>query len=119
MYSLRWPWCCSFRCADCRNPPRFALKIVTGRSEDACQKSERRRLGVSKNSAEAVKLLKNAAQNGNAGGQYALGILFVRGEGVEKNAQEAVRRFRLAADQGVIEAAAVLGVPVDFSEAVR
>ncbi|MFZ5774307.1 MAG: eIF2A-related protein [Thermodesulfobacteriota bacterium] len=55
---------------------------------------------MDKDLAQAVRLLQEAADKGNAEGQYRLAMLYARGEGVEKNAEESRRLMALAAEQG-------------------
>ena len=65
--------------------------------------------GVTQDIAEKVKRLRKAADQGDAGGQYNLGVCYRDGEGVTKDLAEAVKWFRKAADQGDAEAQAKLG----------
>ena len=73
---------------------------------------------------EAVRL---AADQGDAGAQYDLGLMYAEGRGVPQDNAEAARWFRLAADQGHAEAQYDLGiayvngrgVPQDEDEAAR
>ncbi len=53
-----------------------------------------------KNYAEAVPLFHQAAEQGNAKGQYSLGTMYKNGQGVTQNNKEAVSWFRKAAEQG-------------------
>jgi TPR repeat protein len=77
--------------------------------------------------AEAVRLWRMAADQGNAHAQTNLGIMYATGQIVPKNFAEAVRLWRMAADQGVAEAQRNLGiiyengqgVPQSDAEAVR
>ena len=63
-----------------------------------------------------------AAEQGVAGAQCRLGVMYAEGQGVPRDDAEAVRWFRLAADQGDAEAQGGLGftygagrgVPQDF-----
>jgi len=72
--------------------------------------------------AEAVKLYRKAAEQGNAEAQSNLGVMYDEGEGVLQDDAEAVKWFRLSAEQGFPKAQALLGimyakgegVPVDF-----
>ena len=54
--------------------------------------------GVAKDLAEAARLFRLAADEGNAYGQNALGAMYLEGTGVAKDEAEAARLFRLAAD---------------------
>lgn len=73
----------------------------------------------------AVTLEK--AEQGDADGQWRLGLLYHHGQGVPHDDEEAVRWYRLAADQGHAGGQvslgfmydAGLGVPQDYGEAVR
>lgn len=56
--------------------------------------------GVAKNEQEAVRYLKEAADQGHSLAQYYLGLSYANGTGVIKNEQEAVRYYKMAADQG-------------------
>jgi TPR repeat protein len=84
-------------------------------------------IGVSqKNEAEAAKLYRLAADQGNTDGQYSLGVCYEYGRGVTKDEEEAVGWYRLAAEQGHAAAQKNLGrcyaygtgVTKDESEAV-
>ena len=50
--------------------------------------------------AAAIRGFRVHAEQGTAGAQAALGVIYDRGEGVPENNAEAVRWFRLAAEQG-------------------
>ena len=55
----------------------------------------------SENHNEAIKWYRKAADQGNASGQFILGLMYANGEGVpEKNIEKAIKWYRLAADQG-------------------
>ena len=72
--------------------------------------------------AEANQLYRLAAEQGVAGAQCRLAVMYADGRGVPQDNEEAVRWFRLAADQGDAEAQGGLGfaygagrgVPQDF-----
>jgi hypothetical protein len=64
--------------------------------------------GVAKDYAEAVRLYRLAAAQGDADAQYALGNMFEYGKGVAKKKAEAIRLYRLAAAQGLAAASAAL-----------
>ncbi len=72
--------------------------------------------------AEAVQLYRLAAEQGVAGAQFRLGVVYAEGRGVAQDDKESVRWFRLAAEQGDAEAQGGLGlaysagrgVPQDF-----
>jgi len=60
--------------------------------------------------AEAARLVRLAADQGDAHAQSNLGWLYANGRGVVQNDAEAVRWYRLAADQGRAHAQSNLGV---------
>ena len=64
--------------------------------------------GVTKNTTEALKWYRLAAEKGFAGAQYNLGFLYQTGEGVMQDDAEAVKWYRLAA--GLAAARCNLGV---------
>ena len=76
---------------------------------------------------EEVEAERLAADQGNAGAQYALGRKYANGQGVPKDDAEAVKWYRKAADQGNSWAQYALGwmydngrgVPKDDAEAVK
>jgi predicted aspartyl protease len=77
--------------------------------------------------ANALKLLRPLAEEGNAQAQNQVGDLYYDGKGVAQDYKEAVRWYRMAADQGDSEGQKNLGVTyaeghgvqLDYSEAVR
>ena len=60
--------------------------------------------------SEAVKLWRQAAEQGNAKAQYELGVFYADGEGVPQDYAEAAKWFRLAAEQGYADAQFNLGI---------
>jgi TPR repeat protein len=58
---------------------------------------------------EAVKWLRMAADQGDAGAQNNLGVLYMEGDGVKQGFKEAAKLFRKAAEQGIPSAQANLG----------
>ena len=50
--------------------------------------------------AEAVALLRQAAENGQKEAQFNLGQMYLKGRGVKQDDRQAVKWFRKAADQG-------------------
>jgi hypothetical protein len=54
--------------------------------------------------AEALKWFSRAAEQGHAGSQNNLGIMYNSGLGVPKNTTEAIKWWRKAADQGYPDA---------------
>ncbi len=67
-------------------------------------------LGLTKDSVEAVKWLRRAAEQDDAVAQYRLGLLYVNGEGVAKDEAVAASLFRRAAEQGLAQAQYSLGL---------
>ena len=59
--------------------------------------------------AEAARLFRLAAAQGNADAQNALAGMYANGEGVSEDSAEAARLYRLAADQGNADAQFHLG----------
>ena len=66
--------------------------------------------GVLKDEAEAVRWFRLAAEQGDAGAQFNLGVMHDNGRGVLKDEAEAVRWYRLAAEQGHADAQNNLGI---------
>ena len=72
--------------------------------------------------AEAIQLYRLAAEQGVAGAQCRLGVMYAEGRGMTQDDKESVRWFHLAAEQGDAEAQGGLalaystgrGVPQDF-----
>ncbi len=58
----------------------------------------------------ATRLYRIAAEQGVAGAQCRLGVLYAEGRGVERDDHESIRWFLLAAAQGDAEAQASLGL---------
>ena len=58
----------------------------------------------------AMKLMKPLAEQGDAGAQYSLGLMYDEGRGVPKNNQQAVKWYRLAVKKGLAAAQYNLGV---------
>ena len=83
--------------------------------------------GVAADKAEAVKLFRQAADQGNARAQYALGFRLARGQGVPQDVKQAADWYARSAAQGhppgMREAAAAFaagrGLPADPAEAVK
>lgn len=55
--------------------------------------------GLTKDEATAVKWFRKAAEQGNAEGQYELGVCYFYGQGIISNNKEAERWLRKSADQ--------------------
>jgi hypothetical protein len=83
--------------------------------------------GVAQDAAEAVRWYRKAAEQGDADGQFNLGVMYANGRGVAQDAAEAVRWYRKAAEQGDARGQFNLGwmyangrgVNKDAAEAVR
>ena len=60
--------------------------------------------------AEAFELYRIAAEQGVAGAQCRLGVMYAEGRGVTKDDTESARWFQLAAEQGDAEAQGGLGL---------
>lgn len=83
--------------------------------------------GVPKDSEEAVRWFRLAADGGYARAQFYLACMYGGGSGVPQDSLEAARWYRKAADQGMPEAQFYLaclyesgtGVPEDLEEARR
>ena len=60
--------------------------------------------GVPQDYEEAVKWLRKAVEQGDAGGQRNLGVMYANGHGVPQDYEEAVKWYRKAAEQGDAEA---------------
>ena len=58
---------------------------------------------------EAARWFRKAADQGDAGAQYNLGIMFKQGSGVAQSDVQAARWYRKAADQGHVQALHKLG----------
>ncbi len=56
--------------------------------------------GVPQSYEEAVRWYRLAADQGNAGAQYNLGLCYENGWGVTQSLEEAARWYRKAAEQG-------------------
>ena len=77
--------------------------------------------------AEAASWYRRVAEQGHAGGQFNLGLLYANGEGVPQDYAEAMKWYRLAAEQGHAGGQLNLafmyangqGVPQDYAEAAR
>ena len=65
--------------------------------------------GVKLDHAEAAQWrYRKAAEQGHAGGQCNLGVMYENGQGVKQDHAEAVRWYRKAAEQGRLHAVAAL-----------
>jgi TPR repeat protein len=68
--------------------------------------------------AAALRLLRPLAEQGDAGAQYSLGIMYRNGKGVPQDLGEAIKWYRRAADQGNPFAQYNLGVMYDEGRGV-
>ncbi len=75
--------------------------------------------GVKRDSYEAVKWYRKAAELEDADAQFRLGGCYASGEGVEQDPQEAVKWYRKAAEQGYPAAQFILGVCYETGEGVE
>ena len=75
--------------------------------------------GAEQEQAEAIQLYQLAAEQGIAGAQCRLGVMYAEGRGVEKDQMQSVRWFQLAAAQGEPEAQAALGLAYRAGRGVR
>jgi TPR repeat protein len=73
---------------------------------------------VARDSAEAVRLFRLAAEQGHAFAQCILGSMFAQGQGVAQDYAEAVRLYRLAIEQGSADAQVNLGVMFESGRGV-
>jgi TPR repeat protein len=77
--------------------------------------------------ATALRLLRPLANQGDAGAQIKLGLMYFWGRGVPQNDAEALKWYRLAADQGNASGQYFLGrlyadgegVPQNYAEALK
>ncbi len=65
---------------------------------------------VEQEEAEAFELYRIAAEQGVAGAQCRLGVMYAEGRGVTQDDTESARWFQLAAEQGEAEAQGGLGL---------
>ncbi len=75
--------------------------------------------GVDRNTAEAERWFRQAAEKGYAKAQYNLGVLYITGQGVPRNQAEAFQWFSKAARQGLADAQYNLGVMYYQGSGVR
>ena len=66
--------------------------------------------GVKQDFKEAVKWLRKSAEQGNATGQFNLGVMYANGRGVPQDFKEAVKWYRKAVEQGNVAAQYNLGL---------
>lgn len=72
--------------------------------------------GVEKDVTQALVLLENSADKGNANAQFGLGYLYAQGQGVEKNPSRAVELYEAAAAQGHLKAISNLAMHCESGE---
>lgn len=114
-----------------RTEPAHALPSSPG-AEERVDAEEQYRLGQRyryevEDYAEAARWYRLAAEQGHAGAQFSLGLIYAQGQGVTEDDTEAARWFRRAAEEGHAGAMYLLGsayligrgVDRDFREAVR
>jgi TPR repeat protein len=68
--------------------------------------------------AQALKISRSLAAQGDASAQYNIGVMYRRGQGVTQSDQEALKWYRLAADQGDASAQSNLGYMYHFGYGV-
>jgi TPR repeat protein len=68
--------------------------------------------------ATALKEWRPLAEQGDAGAQFNLGVMYSQGRGVPQDYAEAVKWYRLAAEQGYASAQFNLGLMFDFGQGV-
>ena len=66
----------------------------------------------------ALKEWQPLAKQGNADGQYNLGLMYLNGDGVVQDYAEAVKWYRLAAAQSNMSAQNNLGVSYEYGQGV-
>ena len=69
-------------------------------------------------SAQAFKLFRPLAVQGDASAQFNIGLMYHNGQGVTQNYQEALKWWRLAADQGDAMAQFNIGVLYEKGQGV-
>ena len=74
--------------------------------------------GLTRDSAQAAKWFRNAAEQGFAEGQFNLAVLLTNGDGVSRNPSEAAVWCRRAAEQGFVDAQFMLGIKLARGEGV-
>ena len=64
----------------------------------------------SKDYKEAIRWFRKASEQGDAGAQSNLGVMYDNGQGVQQDYVQAVKWYRKAAEQGYADAQSNLGV---------
>jgi hypothetical protein len=59
-----------------------------------------RGLGVLRNSKEAIRWYRAAAEQDHATAQFSLGVMYAEGDGVSQDSKEAIRWYQASAEQG-------------------
>ena len=90
----------------------FAVSANAGPIEDSVAAYDR------KDYVTAAKLMRVAADQGNALAQFNLGFMYEQGQGVTQDYKEAVKWYRLSADQGYASAQNNLGLMYDKGQGV-
>ena len=95
-----------------RRPSNGTARPPTGerRRADRPRQDVRNGQGVAQDYAQAVKWYRKAAEQGNAGAQTNLGLMYANGQGVPQDYAQAVVWYRKAAEQGNIDAQNNLGL---------
>ena len=62
------------------------------------------------NYAAAAELFRRAGYAGDAGAQYALGVMYLQGQGVPENPSSAAKWLQMSAEQGYANAQYIFGV---------
>jgi TPR repeat protein len=96
------------------------VRVADTQLENWFQTGERYYFGesVAKDTAEAAKWYRQAAEQNHVRAQDALGDCYYKGEGVEKDEMEAVKWYRRAAEQNHVPAQHNLGVCYDNGQGV-
>jgi len=105
----------------------LGLLLVTHATVKADQFDEGIAAYEAGNYQKALEKFKSLAEQGDARGQYNLGVKYDEGEGVPQDYKEAVKWYRMAAEQGYAEAQLHLAhlyrvghrVPKDYAEAAK
>ena len=74
--------------------------------------------GVTQDYKEAGKWYRLSADQGNAGAQFNLGLMYYEGQGVKQDYSEALKWYQLSADQGYSLAQYNLGVMYEDGQGV-
>ena len=108
--------------------PMREQRLAAGRRKQAEALAERGQAAYDAGDyAEAVKLWREAAEQGSSTAQNGIGFCYCDGDGVDQDYAEAVKWFRKAAEQGDSEAQNCLGycyyngqgIEQDYAEAVK